>query len=101
MKTFVELVTALVLLAIVQHVAIALGIVLLIVIVMASTVYPRQAFAMALLIGLFALAIKQPVACAIGLAATGLAVTITKRVRRRRQRAAPTPPPLLLPSSRK
>lgn len=97
MKTLTELVTALVLLAVVQNVAIALGIVLLIVVVMAATVYPRQAFALTTLIGLFALAIKQPVACVAGLAVIGLAVAVTKRARRRRDRR-PAHTPLLLNS---
>jgi hypothetical protein len=96
MKTFVEFLTALVLLAIVQNITIALGIVLLIVVVMAATVYPRQALATAVLIGLFTLAIKQPLACAAGLGAIALAVTITKRIRRRRQRHVRQTSPLLL-----
>ena len=98
MKMLTELLTAVVLLAIVQNVAIALGIVLLIVVVMAATVYPRQAFATAVLVGLFALAIKQPLACVAVGGAIGLAVTIARRVRHPRPRPVLAAPPLLLPS---
>lgn len=82
MKTFTQFLTALAVLAIVQYVTVALGIVLLIVAVMAASIHPRQAFATAVLIGLLALAIKQPVACAAGLGTIWLAGAVTKRVRR-------------------
>ena len=94
MKTFLEFLTALAVLAIIQNLTIALGIVLLIVAVMAATIYPRQAFAAALLAGTLALAIERPVWCAAGLGAIGVATIITKRLRR--QREPQTRPPLLL-----
>lgn len=96
MKAFIEFITALVVLAIVQSMTVALGVVLIIFTLMSAVVFPRQTFGLLIALSLLALALNAPVVCAASLGAIVMAVAITSRLKRR----SPLPASLkLLPST--
>lgn len=94
MRTFIQFLTAMAVLAIVQYVTIALGITLLVVAVMAAAIHPKQAFAVAVLIAVLTLAIKRPVACAAAMGAISITAVLFNRMKP--QSASIPPAPLML-----
>jgi hypothetical protein len=83
MKNFLDFLTAIVLLAMVNYVTVALGVVLVILVLMSAITYPRRTLQLFAAVGLLALVFKQPAVCAITPGAVGGAGVIAHQLRRR------------------
>ncbi len=84
MRDFIQFLTALAVLAIVQYLALVLGVTFLVLLLMAAIVHPRRTLRLLAAVGLLALAFKAPAHCAtvIGSAAAALTVMATMTSRR-------------------
>lgn len=85
MREFTQLLTALCVLAAVQYLAAALGVVLLILLLMAAVVHPRQTLQLLATIAALALAFKAPAHCAVAIGAAVVALTVTAHLFERRR----------------
>ena len=81
MREFIVFLTAVVILAVAQTVANALGIVLLIFALITVVTFPRVTFQLIASLGLLALALKEPAYCVASLGAVSVALVVAGRVR--------------------
>ena len=88
MRDFIQFLTALAVLAVVQYLALALGVVLLILLLMAAVVYPWRTLQLVATIAALALAFKAPAHCAIAIGAAAVALTIAAHITSNRGSAA-------------
>ena len=100
MREFIVFLTAVVILAIAQTLASALGIVLLIFALMTIITFPRLAFQLIASLGLLALALKEPAYCVATLGAVAVTIVITGRIMERRTSRPLTRVIALLPAPR-
>lgn len=100
MREIMTFLTAVVVLAIVQTLTTALGIVLLFFALMGVVAFPRQTFGLIASLGLLILAIKEPAVCAAALGAIGITCVLADRLRRRTIRIPPAPPRLPPPAAK-
>lgn len=80
MRDFLQLLTALAVVAIVQYLALALSVALLILLLMAAIVHPRRTLQLLAAVGVLALAFKAPAHCALAIGAAVVAMTVTARL---------------------
>ncbi|WP_298812427.1 hypothetical protein [uncultured Sphingomonas sp.] len=88
MRDFIQFLTALAVLAIVQYLALALSVVLLILLLMAAVVHPRRTLQLLATVGLLGLAFKAPAHCAAAIGAAAVALTVSAHLSERRSRSA-------------
>lgn len=89
MRDFIQLLTALCVLAAVQYLALALSVALLILLLMAAVAHPRRTLHLLATVGLLALAFKAPAHCAAAIGATAIAMVLASRIPHRPEVAAP------------
>lgn len=85
MRDFIQFLTAVAVLAIVQYLALALGVALLILLLMAAVVHPRQTLRLLATVAALALAFKAPAYCALAIGAAAIALTIAAHLSDRRR----------------
>ena len=85
MRDFIQFLTALAVLAIVQYLALALGVALLVLLLMAAVVHPRQTLQLLATVAALALACKAPAHCAAAIGAAAAALTIVAHLSQRRR----------------
>jgi amino acid transporter len=96
MRTFINLLSATLLLSIMQYFAVSLVIVLAILLLMSAIVHPRKTLQLVAALGLTTVALREPSVCAAALGSVGVAAVVAHYMRLRRK--SPLTPPALLPS---
>lgn len=95
MRDFIQLLTALAVVAIVQYLALALSVALLILLLMAAIVHPRRTLQLLATVAALALALKAPAHCALAIGAAVVALTISAHLAERRSQSNRRPTLLL------
>lgn len=99
MQDFLRFLTAVCVLAAVQYLAIALGVMFCVLLLMSAIVHPRRTLQLLATVAALALAFKAPAHCAIAIGAAAVAMTVTARCAGRRDQVD-RPPQLLLTDQR-
>jgi hypothetical protein len=86
-RDFIQLLTALAVVAIVQYLALALSVALLILLLMAAIVHPRRTLQLLAAVAVLALAFKAPAYCVLAVASVLVLLTILACLSDRRQRS--------------